>query len=313
MQKNRINNEVLFNTIENVNATDKGKLLQDNSIDIIFCDPPIYKNSNDKSINNWSSESDYYKWFRIFITITAAKLKRTGIFYLIGDIEDIHPLIGIIHDFDFQISATYYFTKNRRSNIKKSKENPRTHNIVETVFVFTRNFQRDIKKLLMLKKEQYKIKSKDINMELGGNGNGGGYWSVYCGDNQKNIIPTEEHWNKFRKLFDIDLDYNEINTQFKPYEGNNLWDDIIFEEDRFLPTFNRPISLFERLILLNKRNSEDVVVWDPFCGYGNSTMACKKMNCNYIAFEFDVKIFYKATINTGISTTLQKPISVESI
>lgn len=313
MQKVKNLPEPQLNTIENANANDKGRFLHENSLDVVFFDPPLLRNSTDKQLNNWKTEQDYLEWCRIFINIVSAKLKKTGILYLIGDIEDVRQIINIILDFEFQLSMTYYFTKNKKSSqIKKSKDGTRTVKVIESVFVFTRNFQKKVKKILKLKQQEKNLTSREINIELNGNGNGGGYWSLYCGDNSKNILPTEQHWQVLKELFDLDLEYNDINTQFRPFDGINLWEEFNYEEDKLYSGINRPVAFYERLIEMNRKEPSELLIWDPFCGYGNSIVACKKLNCSYFACEFDIKVYYKALINTGENVNFIKPVVVPS-
>jgi DNA modification methylase len=152
-----------------------------------------------------------------------------------------------------------------------------------------------------------KLTSREINIELSNNGNGGGYWSLYCGDNSKNILPTEEHWNKLCEILNIDINYSDINTQFRPYNGQNLWDDVYYEDDKMLSGVNRPVLFYERLIEMNRKDPNELLIWDPFCGYGNSTKACKKLGASFYASEFDPKIYYKALINIGNITNSVRP------
>jgi len=301
------------NRIEQANAIDRGRYLNDKSIDIIFCDPPLFKNNNDRLLNNWTSESDYKQWFRVFTNIASLKLRKTGIFFLIGELEEIHDLIGIIEEFGFQLTVTYYIFKNKKSAGKKTKECYRTNRVIDVVMVFTKDFQKKVKKLLKLKQEETKKSAREINIELGGNGNGGGYWSLYCGDNNKNIMPTEEHWKILKKVLNIDLEYNDIHTQFVPYEGNNLWEDITYPDDKFLTGSSRPTALYDRLLKMDRKVTGELVVWDPFCGYGNSTIACRKLNVNYYASEFDMTTYHKAMLNTGNSLNIIRPIEMQEL
>lgn len=302
-------NKPILNTIENVNATDKGKFFPDNHLDIIVCHPPSYNNSNDRIINNWSNETEYFQWFRVFMNIVVNKLKKTGVFYLIGDIEELHPLLKLIEEFDLQLNMVYYFTKTKKYTVvKKTKDTPKTNKIIESVFVFTRNFQKKIKKILKLKQQELKLSAREINMQLSGNGNGGGYWSIYCGDNNHNKTPSEEHWNKFKEILKIDIDFNDINTQFRQYEGPNLWDDLNYEEDKLLSGYNLPVLFYERLIAMNRKLPADIVLWDPFCGLGNSVVACKRLSTSYYACELDIKTHYKANINIGNKSGVLKVV-----
>lgn len=314
MKRIKPSTEPLINQIEQANALERGRNLLDNQLDIVICDPPSYKNSVDKLMNNWNTESEYIQWFNLFMKIVTSKLKKTGIFYLIGELDEIHSLFAPVTEYGFQVAMTYYFIKHKKiSSGRKMSENSRTQRVVDCVVVFTRDFQKKVKKLLKLKQEESRKTAREINVELSGNGNGGGYWSLYCGDNSKNILPSEEHWNILRNIFSIDLEYNDILTQFRPYEGSNLWEDIHYADDKFLNGTNRPVSFYERLLGMNRKNPADIVVWDPFCGYGNSTLACKKKGVSFFANEYDMKTYYKAMINTGNTVNIVKPLNVQEI
>lgn len=313
MQKTKIlSANPIINTIENVNALDRGKNISDLSIDTIICDPPLFKNLNDRELNNWTSETTYIEWFRVFMMLVSRKLKKTGTFFLIGDIEDIHHLIPIIKEFKFELTITYYIKNNRKSH-KKLKDAVKTNKIMDTIFVFTRNFQNKVKKILKLKQQETGLSSKEINLKLSGNPNGGGYWSIYTGNNSKNEIPSEEHWRILRGIFNIEIEYCDINGQFRQFDGNNLWEDIVFEEDKMLTGLNRPIMLYDRIIKMNRKDPSELTIWDPFCGYGNSTIACKNIGCNFYASEFDINVYFKAMINTGNTTNFTKPVSIPKL
>jgi len=111
-----LSNEPIPNTIENANALEKGRFLTDNTIDIIFCDPPSFKNPIDRQLNNWTTNKDFEQWIRIFINVASIKLKKTGIFYLIGDVEELTPFIDILKEFGFILQTSYFFTKNKKIN-----------------------------------------------------------------------------------------------------------------------------------------------------------------------------------------------------
>ena len=111
MKKSKILQEAVLNQIEHCNALDKGRLIPDNSFDIIICDPPLFKNQNDKVLNHWSNENSYIEWFRLFVNIVSTKMRKTGIFYLIGDLEEINSLFSIIQEFGYCLTSIYYFNK----------------------------------------------------------------------------------------------------------------------------------------------------------------------------------------------------------
>ena len=248
-----LSNEPISNTIENINALDKGRFIKDNSLDIIFCDPPSIKNPNDKQLNNWNSQKDFEQWIRIFINISSIKLKKTGVFYLIGDVEELHPFIQVLQEFGFVLTTSYFFSKNKKLNAgRRIKDASKTIKVMDTIFVFTRDLQKKVKKLLKLKQQEHSKSAREINYALSGNSNGGGYWSLYCGENSRNLLPTEQHWDILKELFKIEINYNEIQPQFIEWNGFNFWDDIKYNDDKFLSGTNRPTQLYERLINMNR-------------------------------------------------------------
>ena len=292
--------ETTSNILENGNAIDKGRTIPDNSLDIIFCDPPSFNCQNDRQLNNWNTQTDYEKWFRLFINISSLKLKKTGIFYLIGDANELARLFPIIEDFGFSNCASYYFVKNKKLHAgRRSRDINRTVKIVDSVFVFCRDIQKKVKKLLKLKQQEYQKSARDVNYQLSGNSNGGGYWSIYCGENSRNILPSESHWSILCEMFEIEIPYSEIQPQFVEWDGFNFWDDLNYQDDKFLSGTNRPNTLYERLLMMNRKSKSDITCWDPFSGYANCVNVMEKYGCKYYATELDMKIFYKALLNTG--------------
>jgi site-specific DNA-methyltransferase (adenine-specific) len=59
------------------------KLLPDNSVDLIFADPPynIGKNFNGHK-DKWATEEDYLSWCYLWLGLCIQKLKSNGSFYV---------------------------------------------------------------------------------------------------------------------------------------------------------------------------------------------------------------------------------------
>ena len=291
---------IKINTIENANAVDRGKEIPNSDLDIVICDPPQYINMTDRILNNWRTQEEYYDWFNLYVNIVALKLKRTGIFYLIGAFEENYKLIEILKRHKFELEDTYYFLKNRKHNTyKKNREIIKMTPVVDCVMIFTRSHVREVKTLLSSKQIEHKLTSKDMNIYLSGTGEGGGYWSLYCGENRKNMIPSYEHWEKLKKLFDIDIEYSVIQSQYKPHDGINFWDDEIYFEEKndVIKYIDRPLEFYEKLISMNRNDYLKLVIWDSFCGYGNCIKACKKHLIRYYGHELNCEVFMKAKIN----------------
>ena len=294
---------IKINTIENANAIDRGKEIPNSQLDMVICDPPQYTNMTDRIINNWRTQEEYYDWFNLYVNIVALKLKRTGIFYLIGAFEENYKLIEILKRHKFELEDTYYFLKNRKHNTyKKNREIIKMTPVVDCVMIFTRSHVREVKTLLSSKQHDHKLTPKDMNIYLSGTGEGGGYWSLYCGDNRKNIIPSYEHWEKLKKLFNIDIEYSIIQSQYLPHDGINIWDDEIYFEEKndIIKYIDRPQEFYEKLISMNRNDYSNLVIWDSFCGYGNCIKVCKKHLIQYYGHELNCEVFTKAKLNIGV-------------
>ena len=291
---------IKINTIENSNAIDRGKEIPNSQLDMVICDPPQYTNMTDRILNNWRTQEEYYDWFNLYVNIVALKLKRTGIFYLIGAFEENYKLIEILKRHKFELEDTYYFLKNRKHNTyKKNREIIKMTPVVDCVMIFTRSHVREVKTLLLSKQLEHKLTPKDMNIYLSGTGEGGGYWSLYCGDNRRNIIPSIEHWDKLKELFDIDIEYSVIQCQYRPHDGINFWDDEKYfeEKNEVIKYIDRPQEFYEKLISMNRNEHCKLVVWDSFCGYGNCIKVCKKYSIQYYGHELNCEVFLKAKMN----------------
>ncbi|MBP6550761.1 MAG: adenine-specific DNA-methyltransferase [Flavobacterium sp.] len=78
--------EILGNDTHKIiyaDALDALKMLQDNSVDLIFADPPynIGKNFNGK-IEKWETEESYLEWCYEWLDLCIQKLKPSGSFYV---------------------------------------------------------------------------------------------------------------------------------------------------------------------------------------------------------------------------------------
>ena len=206
----------------------------------------------------------------------------------------------ILKRYKFELEDTYYFLKNRKHNTyKKNREVIKTTSVVDCVMIFTRSHVREVKTLLLSKQLEHKLTPKDMNIYLSGTGEGGGYWSLYCGDNRKNMIPSYEHWEKLKKLFDIDIEYSIIQSQYRPHDGINILDDEIYFEEKndVIKYIDRPQEFYEKLISMNRNDYSNLVIWDSFCGYGNCIKVCKKHSIQYYGHELNCEVFIKAKIN----------------
>lgn len=72
------------------------KQIDDNSVDLIFIDPPynLGKKYADNIDDNWESEEEYFKWVYIWLDSAIAKLKKNGSLYIMNSVQNI-PFIDI--------------------------------------------------------------------------------------------------------------------------------------------------------------------------------------------------------------------------
>lgn len=222
--------------------------LPDNSIDLIFADPPYYK--VDKDFGNGtlkiSTKKQYAEWLEKWIEICLRVLKETGSIYVCCGWESS----GLTQE----ILEKYFIVKNR---ITWRREKGRGAK---------RNWKENMEDILFaVKSEKYTFNINDVKIK-------------------KEIIAPYRYGGKGGQP----KGWVEVNGERYRYtHPSNIWADLVvpfwsMPENTPHPT-QKPEKLLERIILASSNKGE--LVLDPFLGSGTTAVVSKKLARDYIGFE----------------------------
>jgi len=291
------------NTIQNMDCVDGLKKIPDKTIDLVVADPPYFKTINEEWDYKWRTEEDYLEWAEVWIKELSRVVKTNCSFWLFGYVKILSKLLPIIEKYGFVFRQQIIVDKGMRSiSGRKTSTYKMFPTTTESIFLFVKNNQPNIKKFLKEKQKEFGYTSKQINDMLGCKSNGGGLWSLYSGNNILAQIPTREMWEKLQEIFKFKMDYSEVNFTFNSQMGfTDVWTDIDFyKEDRDHST-QKPIKLIERLIIAS--SNEGMLVLDPFMGSGSTAVASRRLKRDFIGFEIDEK-YYKNSLKRLNQKTL---------
>lgn len=240
----RENKEISIDEIRNKVVLGDGikgmMCLPDNSIDLVFADPPYYK--VDKDFGNGTlkilTKEKYAKWLEKWLKEAARLLKKTGAIYVCCGWES--------SELTQEILEKYFIVKNRiiwrrekgRGALKNWKEN------MEDIW--------------------FAVKSKDYT------------FNINAVKIKKEIIAPYRHGGKGGKP----KGWIEVNGErYRWTHPGNIWIDMVvpfwsMAENTPHPT-QKPEKLLERIILASS-NKDDLVL-DPFLGAGTAVVVAKKL------------------------------------
>lgn len=222
-------------------------LLPNNSIDLLFIDPPynLTKNFNNTTKFKKGSVEQYNEYIESFLSILAPKVKETGSIYICGD---WHSSTSI-----HLIGAKYFSLQNRitweREKGRGAKRNWK--NNTEDIWFFTVN-------------DDYTFNIDDVKMK------------------RKVIAPYKENgkpkdWDETEDgNFRLTHPSNIWNDLTVPY-----WS---MPENTDHPT-QKPEKLLAKIILASSKPGE--VILDPFVGAGTTSVVAKKLGRKFIGIEID--------------------------
>ena len=233
--------------------------IKDGLLNIVILSLPKFEERENKIIYGWRLEEDYWVWVKSLLDVINKKLRKQGLLVMISKIS--LRLLNEVDNKGFNLRKQYIWDNGKMKNI----------------FVFTRDTKMEVKTLLRYYQEKSKVSSKKINNLLGVSSGGGGYWSLYTGNNKRLQIPSLNHWERLQNLFKMDINYEDILSE---YEENK--DDIWrCNQD----------GLYERILGLNGK--KEVYLWEIFGGKLNGLDVYERENINYIVNEYDKKKYFK--------------------
>ena len=245
--------------VYNNNPLSEVSEIKDGLLNISIFYPPDFEDRESKIVYGWKIEEDYWVWIKGLLDVIKKKLRKQGLLIFIGKVS-IKMLNEIVNK-GFNLKKQYIWDNGRIKNI----------------FVFIRNSKNEVKTLLKYYQDLHKISSKKINSILGVNTGGGGYWSIYTGNNKNLQIPSLNHWEKLQDLFKIDINYEDLLCEYVDNK-EEIW------------RGNQDL-LYEKIIGLNRK--KDVLVWELFGGTLNGINYYEKQNINYVVYEYDKRKYYK--------------------
>lgn len=263
------NEKIIKNSIYLTDCLYGLKKIDDNSIDMVYLDPPFFtqtiqrltdKNGNEYSFNDtWDSIEEYINYLEERIIEIKRIMKTTGNIFVHCDRTASHH-IRVMLDKVFGIDnfrSEIIWSYRRWSNSKKglldshqniyyySKSNEYKFNKIYSDYSVTTNIDQILQERVRNEygKTVYKTDSNGQIMFL----------------NQKKGVPLSDVW-----------EIPFLNPKAKERTG--------------YPT-QKPLELLERIIEIS--TNEGDIVLDPFCGSGTTLVAAKRLFRNYIGFDIN--------------------------
>lgn len=289
MNRQQIMDTTDTNKVYYGDCLDVMKRLKDNSIDMIYLDPPFFSNrrhtltSRDRiniySFDDlWSCHKDYANFITFRLLEARRILKDTGSIFIHCDRSANHILrfIGeeIFGESNFLSEIIWHYkrwsnsannlTPNHQNILFFSKSEKYKFNKIFTEYSETTNIDQILQK-----------RSKDPHNK-----------SIYARDNNGLTIPSDE--KKGVPLSDV-WEIPFLNPKAKERTG--------------YPT-QKPIILLEKIIEIS--TNEGDIILDPFCGSGTTLVAAKIKKRNYIGIDISLD-----AVNIS-NKRLELPIKTES-
>lgn len=277
-----------INQVYNIDCLKAMEKLDDDSIDLIYLDPPFFTQRTHKLSSkkgkeyffedNWESIFEYKEFLKIRFIEMKRILKETGNIFVHCDRTASHTIRTLLEEVfgESNFQSEIIWTYKRWSNSKRglldshqniyhfSKSKNYKFNILYTDYSLTTNIDQILQDRVRDSKGK-SIYKKDENGE-----------NVYT--NTKKGVPLNDVW-----------EIPFLNPKAKERVG--------------YPT-QKPIQLLENIIKIS--TDEGDLVLDPFLGSGTCAVASKLLNRNYLGFDTNDNAIELA------KERLKNPIKTES-
>ena len=298
--------------------------IQDNSVDMIYLDPPfdsnrVYKLSADSDVgfnDKWTGD-EYEKFIGNVVEMCYSKLKPTGTLFFHISADKMFIPQKVLQE-KFAIIQPIFWKRCRSKNNVKSKLGA----TIDVIFKCNKTNKFKFNMVQQAKDEKYLANSYNHSDAERGNYALGhlvtepskkGY--IYEYEFNGIVYNPKSGWRIKKEELDILKAENRLHIPKtktsklykKIYLSENpgkpctdLWDDIHSiaqgSELRKYPTA-KPVSLLERIIQIS--TDEGDLVFDPMCGSGTTGEACKKLNrrCTLIDANKEVVPILKERFN----------------
>ena len=272
-----------LNKIYNIDNLELLKQMEDETIDLIYCD--ILYNTGKKFKDyddNLGTPQQAIEWYKPRLIEMKRVLKNTGNILLQCDYRLVHYLKVYMDEL--------FGMKNFRNEIIWKKRNGNLKAVSNKLNIFTDNIINYSKSDDYTFNIQYKNYSKDYLKRFkydDNDGNGKYRWSgLACYSQEKlDILKSQGRlrWGKNAKQ----PEYKSYLKDLKGIPLDNIWDDINLlnsqSKERNGYDTQKPKELLKRIIKLFS-NKGDIVA-DFFCGSGTSMVVAKELGRQYIGCD----------------------------
>ena len=239
--------------------------MENESVDLIYLDPPYYtqttwKNGNNEFSDNWKDIDEYLNFMKVRFEQMRRILKSTGSIYLHVDhhaVFELKPIMDKVFGRNNFINDIVWTYNGRET---KQQRFPHKH---DTILIYSKSKDYTFNTLYKPYRTEY-IKSFFKNDDKDGKGK----------------YQTQPDGKGGR--------YKQYLNKCKGQIINDVWDDIKplnnFGRQHNLkyPT-QKPIELLERIVKAS--SNENDIILDPFCGSGTTLEAAKNLGRKYIGLD----------------------------
>jgi site-specific DNA-methyltransferase (adenine-specific) len=243
---------IKLNTIEVSDAISYLNKIENETIDLMVCDPPY-----GIAIDDWDvfqSEEEYFNFIYSWLEISLLKLKPTGSIYLFNNSYNSAMILSFLKDKNvhFQNWLTWYKKDGFTALTKKYNR------VQETILFLTKD------------KKKYTFNYNEIRVPYESS-------ERIKSAEKKGILKNGKRWfpNKDGKLCgDV--------WEFSSEKNRNRVNGKTVKQFHATP---KPLEMIKRIIKASS-NKGDVVL-DLFMGSGTTALACKELNRNFLGCDIN--------------------------
>lgn len=272
--------------------------LEDESIDLIYLDPPFNSNRDYIAFNDkWESKDVYLKFLEKRLYLMKSKLKETGSLYLHCDPSWSHyikiMLDGVFGQHNFRNEIIWGYSGPQAPSKKRfsSKHDiifsySKDKNKVKTYELYHFEKERESESSYMKDesgKYFYTLPKGDYSEE-----------SIKRLDKEGRIYRTKN--NKVRIKYFVEKTTDGYFLKKKKL--TDVWTDIpslgqVNSKEKTAYPTQKPLKLLERIIKAS--SNEGDIVLDPFMGSGTTLVAANNLNRKFIGFDISSEAVAIAT------------------
>ena len=291
--------------------------IPDSRIDLILTDPPYYKIRKESWDRQWSSSDKFLQWLNSVFIQFQRVLKGNGSLYCFTSSQMAPQVEGLMAQ-KFRILNRIIWVKppyvTREKQIKK--EDLRRYLPITENIIFAEQFNSEyeaqidrlkgfifepLRKYLVDEWKKAGLKNRDAKEATGS------FMNRHYFSQSQWTLPTEEKYNQLKEFAnrkkkdnflkgyeDLRREYEDLRRPFNlPPTGPHVdvWNfQASFPGDSNRHPCEKPVKLLSHIIQTSSQ--ENALILDCFAGTGNTGIACRRWNRNFILIEKEPR-YYK--------------------